>query len=324
MRLLSMTCHRRPDVTVCMLQGVHITLRMRLLCEVCRAGEATPEQTYEVRACKVFALTLNLGAPRLLDSAFHVCDHCCVWDAIVPVIMIGFMQCQVMNEVVVDRGANPYLTKIECWEHGRLITKVQIPPLHHMLCGRQLSSITFTQLGRLSLPCCSGITRRDIVVSGGPNNLIAIFCCRAGMQVQAGGAILAAAAGSTALSAAAGGSRLFAYLRFLRRLPCLSNTGAGRRRDAGDADEQHSVFRCDHKFVFNIISFFPMQVQADGVMLATPTGSTAYSVAAGGSMVHPNVPAILFTPICPHSLSFRPVILPDYAEVELKVPRDAR
>jgi ATP-NAD kinase C-terminal domain len=59
-------------------------------------------------------------------------------------------------------------------------------------------------------------------------------------------------------------------------------------------------------------------------MLATPTGSTAYSVAAGGSMVHPNVPAILFTPICPHSLSFRPVILPDYAELELKIPGDAR
>lgn len=54
-------------------------------------------------------------------------------------------------------------------------------------------------------------------------------------------------------------------------------------------------------------------------MLATPTGSTAYSVAAGGSMVHPHVPAILVTPICPHSLTFRPVILPDYADVELKV-----
>eukprot|EP01025_Chloroclados_australasicus_P025047 TRINITY_DN2505_c0_g3_i1.p1 TRINITY_DN2505_c0_g3~~TRINITY_DN2505_c0_g3_i1.p1 ORF type:complete len:444 (-),score=36.19 TRINITY_DN2505_c0_g3_i1:515-1846(-) len=65
-------------------------------------------------------------------------------------------------------------------------------------------------------------------------------------------------------------------------------------------------------------------VQADGVMLATPTGSTAYSVAAGGSMVHPNVPAILFTPICPHSLSFRPIVLPDYADVELKVPDNAR
>eukprot|EP00887_Chlorella_sp_A99_P003580 scaffold7.g3580.t1 len=47
------------------------------------------------------------------------------------------------------------------------------------------------------------------------------------------------------------------------------------------------------------------KVQADGVMLATPTGSTAYSAAAGGSMCHPGVPAILFTPICPHSLSFR-------------------
>ncbi|KAK9824097.1 hypothetical protein WJX72_007721 [[Myrmecia] bisecta] len=120
--------------------GVHIILRMRLLCEIRRAGGATVERF------------------------------------------------EVLNEVVVDRGANPYLTKIECWENDRLITKVQ----------------------------------------------------------------------------------------------------------------------------------------ADGVMLATPTGSTAYSVAAGGSMVHPNVPAILFTPVCPHSLSFRPVILPDYADLELRIPHDAR
>lgn len=66
------------------------------------------------------------------------------------------------------------------------------------------------------------------------------------------------------------------------------------------------------------------KVQADGVIVATPTGSTAYSTAAGGSMVHPNVPCMLFTPICPHSLSFRPVILPDSALLELKVPDDAR
>jgi NAD+ kinase len=66
------------------------------------------------------------------------------------------------------------------------------------------------------------------------------------------------------------------------------------------------------------------KVQADGVMLATPTGSTAYSVSAGGSMVHPNVPAILMTPICPHSLSFRPVILPDYAKLELRIAGNAR
>ncbi|KAL3513708.1 hypothetical protein ACH5RR_026425 [Cinchona calisaya] len=121
--------------------GVYITLRMRLECEIFRNGKAVPGKVFDV-----------------------------------------------LNEVVVDRGSNPYLSKIECYEHDRLITKVQ----------------------------------------------------------------------------------------------------------------------------------------GDGVIVATPTGSTAYSTAAGGSMVHPNVPCMLFTPICPHSLSFRPVILPDSARLELKIPEDAR
>lgn len=58
-------------------------------------------------------------------------------------------------------------------------------------------------------------------------------------------------------------------------------------------------------------------VQGDGVIVSTPTGSTAYAVAAGASMIHPSVPAIMVTPICPHSLSFRPIVVP--AGVELKV-----
>ncbi|GLT84940.1 hypothetical protein SLE2022_031470 [Rubroshorea leprosula] len=122
-------------------EGVYITLRMRLRCEIFRNGKAVPGKVFDI-----------------------------------------------LNEVVVDRGSNPYLSKIECYEHDRLITKVQ----------------------------------------------------------------------------------------------------------------------------------------GDGVIIATPTGSTAYSTSAGGSMVHPNVPCMLFTPICPHSLSFRPVILPDSARLELKIPEDAR
>jgi NAD+ kinase len=55
---------------------------------------------------------------------------------------------------------------------------------------------------------------------------------------------------------------------------------------------------------------FVTRVQGDGLIIATPSGSTAYNLAAAGSMVHPGVPGILFTPICPHSLSFRPLVFP--------------
>ncbi|KAK6114928.1 hypothetical protein DH2020_007197 [Rehmannia glutinosa] len=136
-----LTSHTTSDSWNNTIDGVYITLRMRLRCQIFRNGKAMPGKIFDV-----------------------------------------------LNEVVVDRGSNPYLSKIECYEHDRLITKVQ----------------------------------------------------------------------------------------------------------------------------------------GDGVIVATPTGSTAYSTAAGGSMVHPNVPCMLFTPICPHSLSFRPVILPDSARLELKIPEDAR
>lgn len=65
-------------------------------------------------------------------------------------------------------------------------------------------------------------------------------------------------------------------------------------------------------------------VQGDGVIVSTPTGSTAYAVAAGASMIHPNVPAIMITPICPHSLSFRPIVVPAGVELKIMLSRDAR
>ncbi|KAL4816965.1 ATP-NAD kinase-like domain-containing protein [Aspergillus spinulosporus] len=65
-------------------------------------------------------------------------------------------------------------------------------------------------------------------------------------------------------------------------------------------------------------------LQADGVCISTPTGSTAYNMAAGGSLTHPDNPVILITAICAHTLSFRPIILPDTVVLRVGVPYDAR
>lgn len=84
--------------------------------------------------------------------------------------------------------------------------------------------------------------------------------------------------------------------------------------------------RTPHLSIINIHvgGRFLTEAVADGLLISTPTGSTAYSLSSGGSIVHPLVSSLLLTPICPRSLSFRPLVLPANTPITLTLSEKNR
>lgn len=68
---------------------------------------------------------------------------------------------------------------------------------------------------------------------------------------------------------------------------------------------------------------FVNSFRADGIIVATPTGSTAYSLSAGGPILYPSMNAVVITPVCPFTLTNRPIVIPDNAEIRLRLKSES-
>jgi NAD+ kinase len=108
--------------------------------------------------------------------------------------------------------------------------------------------------------------------------------------------------------------RSMLHCRLLRAEKCLASYDA-----LNDAVINKTALARLADFDLHIDGLFVSNYKADGVIVATPTGSTAYSLAAGGPVLTPDVASFVVTPVSPHSLTHRPLVVPDSAEIVVTV-----
>ncbi len=102
---------------------------------------------------------------------------------------------------------------------------------------------------------------------------------------------------------------------------CRGGKVVERQRALNDAVVSQAALARIMEFDVSVDGNYVARYRADGLIVSTPTGSTAYSLSAGGPILHPDAQAFVITPICPHMLTNRPLVLPDTACVEINFNR---
>jgi NAD+ kinase len=216
--------------------------------------------------------------------------------------------------------------------------EVVVPPLLHWFAARGIRTLYDTETAGALHDSSRGLTREEVgeqsqllLVLGGDGTLLAA-------------ARVAARLGIPILPINMGSLGFLTSFTIDEMYPALEQVLAGRfscservmlnvelHRDAEVIERQSVV----NEAVINkgalarmidlqltIDADFVCRYRADGLIVATPTGSTAYSLSAGGPIVHPGVESWIITPICPHTLSDRPVVVRDSSLIEVHLSGD--
>ena len=216
-----------------------------------------------------------------------------------------------------------------------------VPPLIRWLEERKVKVLIDQETGSMLDRANQGIGRNElssqvdmILVLGGDGTLLAAARVIDKKKIP----ILAINLGALGFLTGTALEEMYTSLEDVLAGKAKRQRRAQMQADVIRAGETISHFRALNDVVLNkaaiarILDFdvlidggYAASYRADGLIFSTPTGSTAYSLAAGGPVVEPSVDALLITPICAHTLSNRPLVVPDSVTIEatIKTPRES-